>query len=141
MTKSIDNTLYLKEQKKLLWTLLYPDEPETLSLKAAEQLVASYSRIDSDVRNRLTLLLAALEAGTAFLNELGDIYEDYYDTLTKFWDDFEKLMEPQYLPEFQDELLALRKKSEELEGYGYWDYVDQVTENLFDLFPSPITQE
>jgi hypothetical protein len=129
MTPNIDNALYLKEQRKLLWLLLCPELPETPNMKAAQQLITSYCKVDKDIRNQLKLLLAALEAGSTFLNEI-DMGEDYYDAMMGFWNDFEALMKPQYLPEFQDELLALRKKSQALEGCGYRDHIDQVMENL-----------
>lgn len=130
MTKLIDNTQYLKEQRKLLWLLLCPELQVVPNVRAANQLITSYKRLDQDIQNQLTLLLVALEAGTAFLNEIVCTGEDYYDAMMGFWNDFEALMEPQYLPEFQDELLTLRKKSQVLDGYGYSDHVDQVTESL-----------
>jgi|GEM_PF-3354496 len=121
MSAKIDSMLCLKEQRKLLYFLLCPDSPELTNWQAAQQLMTSYKKMEPNVRNQLTLLLTALEAGTTFLTEIPDMDENYYDAIMGFWDDFEALMTPQYLEDFQDELLALRKKSQALDGYGYYD--------------------
>ena len=130
MSTKIDPKIFLKEQRKLLWLLLCPELPESPNVVAAQQLIKSYAKVDQDIRNGLTLLLHALEAGTAFLCDVVNMDEDFYDAMMGFWNDFDDLMENRYLEEFQDELLALRKKSQDLEGYGYRDHVEEVLENL-----------
>lgn len=131
MSAKIDSMLCLKEQRKLLYFLLCPDSPELTNWQAAQRLMTSYKKMEPDVRNQLNLLLTALEAGTAFLTEIPNMSEDYYDAMMGFWNDFEALMKPQYLEEFQDELAALRKKSQALDGYGYYDdHVQYITAKL-----------
>ena len=133
MSSKIDSALYLKEQRKLLYFLLCPDSPELTNWQAAQQLITSYKKMEPAVRNQLNLLLTALEAGTAFLNEIPNMDENYYDAMMGFWNDFEALMAPQYLEEFQDELLVLRKKSQALDGCGYDDHVQYITAKLLNL--------
>lgn len=130
--ESIDKTAFLKEQRDLLWIMLCPDldSQDMPALKAAEQLVKSYPKLVQSRMELLSLTITALEAGTTFLKRFGDIYEDYDDTMGVFWDMLEKLMEPEDLPYFKDQLIEIQEASQAIDGYGYCDHVNDMIEMI-----------
>jgi len=91
-------------------------------------MIREYRKATGDLQGTLDLMLFAVETGTDFTNDFGDIDEPFYDGLCSILGDFARLLSSPdcrgFYPTFASRLAKLRDEGSDI-GWGYSDFLDE----------------
>jgi len=99
--------------------------------------VMDYSEGSGDLAGTMELMLFFVENVVEFINEYGDIDEEFYDIgyemLGKFCELIKTSDGQSFYPHFKTRLLKLRRESDDF-GYGFGDDIAYYVEDVEDFF-------
>ncbi len=111
----------------------FNETDEHIKFGPIRKALREYRKATSDIGGTLDLTLFALELGTDFTNEYGDIDGPYYDSLLTLLEEFRCLIvSPEnrnLYPMFEERLTQLQADANGI-GWGYGDGVDEVVQEL-----------
>ena len=97
------------------------------------KIIREYRKATADAHGVLDLMLFAVEKGTEFTNDFGDIDEPFYDGMCAIFGEFDKLItHPDHrhlYPGFAERLKVLAQDTTNI-GWGYGDYVSDIVAEL-----------
>jgi hypothetical protein len=108
-----------------------------LRSNVVRKAVMDYSEGSGDLAGTMELMLFFVENVVEFINEYGDIDEEFYDVgyemLGKFCELIKTPDGQSFYPRFKTRLLKLRSESDDF-GYGFGDDIAYYVENVEDFF-------
>jgi hypothetical protein len=103
----------------------------------ARKAIMDYSEGSGDLAGTMELMLLFLENVIEFINEYGDIDEEFYDEgyemLRKFCELIKTPEGQGFYLQFKERLLKLRRDSDDF-GYGFGDDIASYVEDVEDFF-------
>lgn len=110
-----------------------------LRLAGARKAIRNYRKATSDEVGKLNLMIAYLETGTEFIQDLGAEDESLIDSLWSVLNEIEAVFSknsgPEFYRGFQQRLLDLDEKAREI-GWGFGDHVGDIIVGLEDRWTS-----
>lgn len=132
------NNQVLERYKSQIKKYLAPNEPwksnQQISLKDARKVLSDYKKATNDKIGYLDLMVYYVEAGTDFLCEFGDMYEQYYMSLESIFGNALKLMKQFPDHDVETFIERLRLVVKNASGMG-WGYYDSISEMLQEAYP------
>ena len=121
------------EYKNKIFLEFFDKGFRTPNIKNARSLLNDYKKFGSSERI-LNLTLWFVECGTGYVVDFGDMYQAYYDTLCKVYDEFLTLY---YSMETTELSLKYKKRIQEFVSMAYgiaWGYGEYIIEVSGDFY-------
>ncbi len=129
----------LKTYKTIIRDNMYPDfrKNQDFSIADAKKAISDYSRAAGDPIDKIELMVYFTECGNKSAVELGDLYEQFYDSICSVYRQVIKkivLLPEPLKSDYKKRLKFLVTSSE---GMG-WGYHDELGDIFYDAFPDEI---
>lgn len=126
----------LEPYKKIIEDAVYPDiykKNSRIRLSDGKKAIREYKAASKDPNNILELMVFFIECGNNLTINVGDIDEQFYDSLCNMFDDVLKLLkdsEQEVVDRFRPRLQNVVNDAQGI-GWGYFDYINDVFHRAF----------